>query len=49
MASSENKTPLEKFEDLGRKLFQVAKKDVEKAKEVLEEAVEPKEQPEADE
>ena len=33
-------TPMHRFEELGRKLFQVAKKDVEEAKERVEEAAE---------
>jgi hypothetical protein len=45
----EDKTPMQRFEDLARKLFSIAKKDVEKAEEVLEDAIEPTEKPEADE
>jgi hypothetical protein len=45
----EDKTPIELFEDLARKLFSIAKKDVQKAEEAVEEALEPQERLEPDE
>lgn len=44
-----DKTPMEKFEELGRKLFSIVKKDTEKVEEAIEKAIEPTETPEADE
>lgn len=45
----DDKTPIERFEDLARRLFSIAKKDVQKVEESVEEALEPKEQLEPDE
>jgi hypothetical protein len=46
---TDDKTLMERFEVLARKLFSIAKKDVQEAEEVVEDALEPKERPEADE
>lgn len=40
---------MERFEDLARKLFSTAKKDVQEAEEAVEEALEPQERLEPDE
>ncbi len=45
----DDKSPMERFEDLARKLFSVVKKDVQEAEESVEEAFEPKERLEPDE
>jgi hypothetical protein len=38
---SNDKTPMERFEDLARKLFSVVKKDVQEAEQAVEDALEP--------
>lgn len=45
----DDKSPMERFEGLAKRLFSIAKKDVEKVEEVVEEAVEPSERLEPDE
>ena len=47
--SSDERSPMEKFEDLARKLFSVVKKDAQEAEEAVEDALEPKERLEPDE
>jgi|HubBroStandDraft_5_1064220.scaffolds.fasta_scaffold1027667_2 hypothetical protein len=44
-----DKTPMERFEDLARKLFSVVKKDAREAEEAVEDALEPQERLEPDE
>jgi hypothetical protein len=46
---SDDKTPMEKFEDLLGRVIRAGKKKAEQVEEVLEEAIEPTEKPEADE
>ena len=40
---------LQRLKEFGRKLFGVAKKDIERAEEFIDEAIEPTEKPSADE
>jgi hypothetical protein len=47
--SAGEKTPMERFEDLARKLFSVVKKDVQEAEQVVEDALEQQERLEPDE
>lgn len=46
---SDDKTPMERFEDLARKLFSVVKKDAQEVEESVEDALEPQERLEPDE
>jgi hypothetical protein len=47
--NDDDKTPMERFEDLARKLFSIAKKDVQEAEQAVEDALEPTERMEPDE
>jgi len=47
--SDEDKTPFERFEELAKRLFSIAKTEEEKVKEVADEVIEPPEPEVADE
>jgi hypothetical protein len=46
---SDEKTPMEKFEDLLGRVIRAGKKKAEDVEQAIEEAIEPTEKPEADE